>query len=101
MRAIRNLTFACALASPALAEPVTLVALGDSLTAGVEVSTLAEADHLLGDRAEGLGLGERGADATMFDQAAGEVGKQRAPVGGGALELGGVASMSHRVRSLS
>ena len=34
MRAIRNLTFAFALASPALAEPVTLVALGDSLTAG-------------------------------------------------------------------
>jgi acyl-CoA thioesterase-1 len=34
LRAIRNLTVACALASPALAEPVTLVALGDSLTAG-------------------------------------------------------------------
>ena len=34
MRAIRNLIFACALATPALADPVTLVALGDSLTAG-------------------------------------------------------------------
>jgi acyl-CoA thioesterase-1 len=34
MRAIRNLTFACALATPALADPLTLVALGDSLTAG-------------------------------------------------------------------
>ena len=34
MRAIRNLTFACALTTPALAEPVTVVALGDSLTAG-------------------------------------------------------------------
>jgi acyl-CoA thioesterase-1 len=34
LRAIRNLTFACALATPALAEPLTLVALGDSLTAG-------------------------------------------------------------------
>ena len=34
MRAIRNLTFACALSTPALAEPVTVVALGDSLTAG-------------------------------------------------------------------
>jgi acyl-CoA thioesterase-1 len=34
LRAIRNLTFACALATPALADPLTLVALGDSLTAG-------------------------------------------------------------------
>jgi acyl-CoA thioesterase-1 len=34
LRAIRNLTFACALTTPALAEPVTVVALGDSLTAG-------------------------------------------------------------------
>ena len=34
MRAIRNLIFACALATPALADPLTLVALGDSLTAG-------------------------------------------------------------------
>ena len=34
MRAIRNFTFACALTTPALAEPVTVVALGDSLTAG-------------------------------------------------------------------
>ena len=34
MRAIRNLTFACALTSPALADSLTLVALGDSLTAG-------------------------------------------------------------------
>jgi len=34
LRAIRNLIFACALATPALADPVTLVALGDSLTAG-------------------------------------------------------------------
>lgn len=34
MRAIRNLTFASALATPALADPLTLVALGDSLTAG-------------------------------------------------------------------
>lgn len=31
---MRNLTFACALASPALAQPATIVALGDSLTAG-------------------------------------------------------------------
>jgi acyl-CoA thioesterase-1 len=34
LRALRNLTFACALASPALAAPATIVALGDSLTAG-------------------------------------------------------------------
>jgi acyl-CoA thioesterase-1 len=34
LRAIRNLIFACALATPALADPLTLVALGDSLTAG-------------------------------------------------------------------
>lgn len=34
MRRFRNITFACALATPALAEPLTLVALGDSLTAG-------------------------------------------------------------------
>ena len=34
MRAIRTLIFACALATPALADPLTLVALGDSLTAG-------------------------------------------------------------------
>jgi acyl-CoA thioesterase I len=34
LRTIRNLTFACALTTPALAEPVTVVALGDSLTAG-------------------------------------------------------------------
>jgi acyl-CoA thioesterase-1 len=33
-RAIRNLAFAGLLAGPALAEPVTLAALGDSLTAG-------------------------------------------------------------------
>jgi acyl-CoA thioesterase I len=31
---MRNLTLACALAGPALADPLTLVALGDSLTAG-------------------------------------------------------------------
>jgi acyl-CoA thioesterase-1 len=34
LRALRNLTFACALATPAFAEPSTIVALGDSLTAG-------------------------------------------------------------------
>jgi acyl-CoA thioesterase-1 len=34
LRAIRNLIFACAFATPALADPLTLVALGDSLTAG-------------------------------------------------------------------
>jgi acyl-CoA thioesterase-1 len=34
LRALRNLTFACALAAPALAAPATIVALGDSLTAG-------------------------------------------------------------------
>ena len=34
MRALRNLTFACLIATPVLADPIKLVALGDSLTQG-------------------------------------------------------------------
>jgi acyl-CoA thioesterase-1 len=38
-RPLRNLTFACALASPAFAGSATIVALGDSLTAGYGLPT--------------------------------------------------------------
>lgn len=61
-RALRNLTFACALAAPAFAEPATIVALGDSLTAGYG---LPEGDGLVPQLQAWLRA--RGQDVTILN----------------------------------
>ena len=47
-------------------------------------AALAEGNHLLGDGSGGLGFGQSGHDAFMFDEAANQVGKHRIPVLAGA-----------------
>jgi hypothetical protein len=63
----------------------------------VEIVTLRERNELFSHRTEGFRLAEGGLDPPVLNETAGEVGEQRAAMRGGAFELGGVASMSHRM----
>lgn len=67
----------------------------DRLTTCVEIAALAKGYHFFSNRAESLGLAECGADATVLDQAASEVCKERAAVRSNALELCSFTSVSH------
>ncbi len=52
--------------------------LADRLTAHSETALLAERDELLDDRAQFLGLGQRGDDLLVLDQRGAHVGEHRA-----------------------
>ena len=59
------------------------------------LSFFAEGDHFIGHHAGGFCLGEGGADATVFDEAAHEVGEQRGAVLTGAAKFGGTFAVAH------
>ena len=64
--------------------------------AGLDGAAFAERDDLFGHGARGLGLGERGGDAFVFDEAANQVGEHRVAVFAGSAQLGSSLKVSHK-----
>src|SRR6266446_7420691 len=74
---------------------VLLVKTRGGQAAIVEGAALAEGDHFLGDRAGGLGFGQRGGHTFVFDEAANQVGEHCISVLAGAAQLGGSLKVAH------
>jgi len=68
---------------------------GDGLAKRVEVAPLAERDHLLGDRANLLGLGLGRLDPAVLDQGARQVRVERLAVRRVAAELPSCLLVAH------
>src|ERR1044071_101 len=62
---------------------------------GVGGARFAEGDHFFGDRAGGLGAGQGGGDAFVFDEAGDQGGQDGIAMFAGAAELGGSFPMTH------
>ena len=77
-------------------EDVAVVDLALQLAAGVQRLGLREGDELLGEALDRLGLGERGLDLTVLEEAGREVPHHGGAVGGGAIELLAVDTVTHR-----
>ena len=70
-----------------LLDLIDIAQLGDGLAAQRQPALLAERDQLLDDRAQLLGLRQRGDDLLVLDQRRAHVGEHRTPMLGGAVEL--------------
>src|SRR6187401_2772538 len=70
-----------------LVDDVLRAEVGEGLTARVQVSPPPQRDHLLRDRADGLGFRHGGPDPAVLDQRTGEIRVQRPAVRGVAAEL--------------
>src|SRR5881296_1110193 len=66
-----------------------------SRAAVVQGAALAEGDHFFGDRTSGFGLGQRGRDAFVFDEAANQVGQHGVAMLAGAAKFGGSFKVAH------
>src|ERR1700737_3644966 len=73
--------------------------LADRLPAHGETALLAERHQLFHDRAQFLRLRQRGDDLLVLDQRRAHIGKHRAPMLGGAIELAMNLAVTHGVLS--
>src|SRR6202040_2684683 len=78
---------------------VEVAHLRDRLPAHGETALLAERDQLFHDRAQLLRLWQRGDDLLVLDQRRAHIGKHRAPMFGGAIELAMNLAVTHGVLS--
>src|ERR1019366_799119 len=76
---------------------VEIAHLGDRLPAHRKTALLAERHQLFDDRAQFLRLRQRGDDLLVLDQRRAHIGKHRAPMFGGAIELAMNLAVTHGV----
>src|SRR5205085_4177836 len=74
---------------------IEVAQLRDGLAAQSEAALLAERDQLLDDRAQLLGLRQRGDDLLVLDQRGRHVGEHRTAMLGGAVELAVNLAVTH------
>src|SRR6202022_4165799 len=79
---------------------IDIAHLADCLPAHGETALLAERDQLFHDRAQFLRHQQRGDDLLVLDQRRAHIGKHRAPMLGGAIELAMTLAVTHGVSLL-
>src|SRR5690606_21313167 len=78
-----------------------LLELGCSLTACMKIAAFGQCDQFFNDRAQFLGLGQRGLDLLMLDQRASHIGEQRLAMFMSTVKSAIAAGVTHFISPLT